>query len=128
MGNEVVVGVWDSADDLFEKETGVFFTDFVILNVVVELSAFCEFHDDENVVAGVEDFIELNDVVVVNEFEDADLSFDLGCPMSTFEIMCLLFILRLLMILTATLTPVRSCRASISQQTYISPLRTLPSR
>lgn len=56
---------------------------------------------------------------MVDEFEDADLPFDLLARGGTLEIICLFFILRLFIILTATLTPVRSCLASASHHFYI---------
>lgn len=119
MGDEVGMGVGHSTDDLLEKEAGILFSDVVVLDIVVELATLCEFHDDEDVVGGVEYFVEFDDVLMVDEFEYLDLSFDLGGRTGTLEIMFLFFILRLLMILTATRTPVMSCRASILKGRYI---------
>lgn len=53
MGNQVAVGIWYTTDDLSEEKPGIFFADVVVLNVVVELASFCQFHDDEDVIGGV---------------------------------------------------------------------------
>lgn len=125
MSDEVVVGIVDSADDLLEEEAGVFLADLIELDIVVQLAPLSQLHDHEDVVAGVEDLVELDDVVVVDELEDPYFPFDLNRPATTFDIMCLLFIFRLFIILTATRTPVRSCLASNFPNKYISPWQTL---
>jgi hypothetical protein len=76
--DEVVVGVVDSADDLLEEEACVLLADLIELNIVVQLAALSQLHDDEDVVAGVEDLVKLNNVVVVDELQDPDLPFDLN--------------------------------------------------
>lgn len=119
VSDKIGVGVGDTVDDLFEEETGIFLVDIVVLDVVVEFSPLCEFHDDEDVVGGVEHFVEFDDVVVVDELKDPNLPLDLSLDTCTLEIICLFFILRLFIIFTATLTPVRSCRASDSHHLYI---------
>lgn len=124
MSDEIVMGVVNSADDLFEEEPCIFFADLIELDIVVQFASFSQFHDDKYVIAGVEDFVKFDDVVVVDELEDSYLPFDLNRPVCTLEIICLLFIFRLLIILTATRTPVRSCRASIYLNEYISPSQT----
>ena len=53
MCDEVEVGIGDPADDLLEEKPGIILTDVIILNVVVQLSTLGEFHNDEDVVAGV---------------------------------------------------------------------------
>lgn len=77
VGDKVGVCVGHSADDLFEEEAGVFLADVIVLDVVVELAAFCVFHDDEDVVGGVEHLIQFDDVLVVDKLEDAYFSLDL---------------------------------------------------
>lgn len=119
MRDEVVVGIVDSTDDLLEEEACVIFADLIELDIVVQLAALSQLHDDEDIVAGVEDLVKLNNVVVVDELQDPDLPFDLNPYVRTLEIMCLLFIFRLFIIFTATRTPVRSCRASSFSNTYI---------
>ena len=119
MCDEVEVGIGDPTDDLLEEKPGIILADVVILYVVVQLSTFGKFHNDEDIVAGVQNFVKFDDVVVVDEFENPDFPFDLGRGRGTFEIMCLPFILRLFIIFTATRTPVRSCRASTSTYSYI---------
>ena len=113
MRDKVSVRISNSADNLLEKEAGILLGDVVILYVVIEFSALGKFHDNKDVVGGIQYFIELDDVLVVDEFEYFDLSFDLGGTRGTLDIMFLFFILRLLIILTATRTPVMSCLASI---------------
>jgi len=125
MSYEVVVGVVDSADDLLEEEPCIFLADLIELDVVVQFASLGQLHDDEYVVAGVQDLVKLDDIVVVDELEDSYFPFDLNQQLATLDIMCLLFILRLFIILTATRTPVRSCRASSFIKKYISPSQIL---
>jgi len=128
MCDEVGVGVGNSADDLFEEEPGVLLRDIIILYIVVEFAALGELHNHEDVVGRVQHLVQLDDILVVDEFQDLDLPFHLPRALGTFEIMFLFFILRLFMILTATCTPVMSCRASSLGGEYISPSRTRPCR
>jgi len=125
MRDEVAVGVTNTTNYLFEKKPSFILRDVIILNVIVKFSTLCKFHDDEDVIGCIKDFIEFDDVLVVDEFEYFDLSFDLDRKRVTFEIIFLFFILRLLMILTATLSPVRSCLASESMHPYLSLYRSL---
>lgn len=99
------------------------FCDIVILYVIIEFATFSELHDDKDVVGGIEYLVKFDDIFVVDELEDFDLSFDLDDKRITLDIMFLFFILRLFMILTATRTPVMSCLASYFKYWYISPLR-----
>lgn len=112
MCDEIEMRVPDTTDDLPEEKSGLFLGDIVILYVIVKFSAVCQFHDDEDVVGGIEYLIKFDDILVADEFEYLDLSFDLNLVGYTFEIRFLFFILRLLMIFMATFTPVRSCFAS----------------
>jgi hypothetical protein len=128
MGDEVEMGISDSGDDLSEEEPGLLLGDIVILNVIVELAAVGQFHDDEDVVGGIEYLVKLDDVLVADELEDLNLALDLSGRGGTLEMRFLFFILRLFMILMATFTPVRSCFASEEPSTYPSPSRTPPSR
>jgi hypothetical protein len=72
------MNVLDSTDDLPEIKLGLFFCDFVILDKVIQFALRSEFHDDKNIIGGIEDFIQFDDVGVVDELEDLDLSFDFG--------------------------------------------------
>lgn len=114
-----------SADDLSEEHACLVLADIIILNVVVKLSSVCEFHDHEDIIGGIKHFIELDNVLMTDEFQDFNFSLDLGDRGSTFEMRFLFFILRLLIILIATFTPVRSCLASESVRVYLSLLRIL---
>ena len=114
------MGITDSSYDLFEEESRIFLTYLIILDVIIELSSLSQFHDHEDIIAGVKNFIELYNIVMIYELKDTYLSFDLSTNQNTLDIMCLLFILRLFIILTATGTPVRSCRASNFTYVYIS--------
>lgn len=86
--------------------------DIIVLNIVIELPFFSDLHDDKDIIGRIKDFIELDDILVIDELEYSDFSFYLSYKETTFDIIFLLFILRLFMIFTATRTPVRSCRAS----------------
>lgn len=118
MSNEVEMRIANSADDLSEEKASFIFGNIVVLDVVIEFAPFGQLHDDEDVVGGVEHFIELDDVLVADEFQDFDFSLDLRPWNGTLDMRFLFFILRLLMIFMATFTPVRSCFAS----EYTAPL------
>ena len=62
--------------------------------IIIELSALCVLHDDEDVIGGIEDFVEFDDILVVDEFEYFDLSYDLSRRSTTLDIIFLCFILR----------------------------------
>lgn len=113
--------VLHSTDDLPEKKLGLIFRDIIILDVIVEFSSICEFHDDEDIIGSIEDLVKFDDVLVVDELKYFDLPFHLNVILFTFEIIFLFFIFLLLMIFTATLTPVKSCLASNSYPVYLSP-------
>lgn len=91
----------------------------MVMYIIIELPTLCIFHDDKNIVGSIQYLIKFDDIFVIDEFQYFDLSFDLHVGGNTLEIMFLFFILRLFMILTATLTPVRSCLASRSTEMYI---------
>lgn len=67
----------DAFDDLTEKFPSLLFCQIVSLNVLVKLSFICEFHDYKDICGGVKHFVEFNYIRMVDEFEDADLAFDL---------------------------------------------------
>ena len=119
MRDEVEVRIPDPADDLLEEGLRLILSDVVILDVVVQFPAVCELHDDEDVVGGVQHLVQLDDVLMTDKLEDLDLPLYLTHPTCTLEIMFLFFILRLLMIFTATFTPVISCLASASTHSYL---------
>ena len=68
MSNEVVVSIVDSTHDLFEKEPCVIFTDLIELDIVVQFASLCQLHDNKNIVAGVQNLVKFDNVVVVDEF------------------------------------------------------------
>lgn len=53
VGDEVVMSVGHSTDNLLKEEPGVVFVDVIVLNVVVEFTALGEFHDDKDIVGCV---------------------------------------------------------------------------
>lgn len=114
MRNEIVMDVLYARDDLFEVEFGLVLVNIVILYEVIEFSIAGQLHDNEDIVGRVQHFVELDDVGMVNEFQYLYFSFHLICKISTLEIMFLFRIFLLLMIFTATFTPVMSWRASIN--------------
>lgn len=128
MCDKVKMCGFDTLDDLLEEVACLILWKIIILNKVIELSAFCHLHNNEDIGCRVEDLIQFDDIGVADKFEDLDLSFDLCEVYVTFEIMFLFFILDLLMILTATLVPVRSCLASKCLNLYTWLGRTLLSQ
>ncbi len=78
MTDKILMDILNATDDLPEVELRLLFSDLIVLYEVVQLTLGGEFHDDEDVVGGVEHFVKLDDVGVVDEFEDLDLSFYLN--------------------------------------------------
>ena len=73
----IPMNVLDSVDNLLEIETRIFLAQ-VGLNVVVQFAPARQLHDDENVISSIQDFVEFDNVGVIDKLEDFDLSFDLG--------------------------------------------------
>jgi hypothetical protein len=57
-----------SADDLFEKEFGFLFREDIIMYIIIELSSLCVLHDDEDIIGGIEYFVEFDDILMIDEF------------------------------------------------------------
>lgn len=106
------MGCFDTADDLYEKIFSLFLSEIVLIDVLVQIFPCSHLHDDVDIGGGVEDLIEFNYVGVIDEFQYSDLALHLRCYRLTLEIIFLFLIRALLMILTATLTPVSSWRAA----------------
>lgn len=123
MRYKICVGISYAVYYLPEEKLSLVLGDLMCLDVVKEFSLLCEFHDDEDVIGGIEYLVQFDDVGVVDEPEYLDLPLDLLEESGTLEIMFLFLILRLLRILMATLMPVRSCLASCLALEYISPLQ-----
>lgn len=119
MCDEVEVRIPHPADDLLEESLGLLLSDVVILYVIVQFPSVCKLHNDEDVVGGVQHLVQLDNVLMTDKLQYLDLSLYLNPPTCTLEIIFLFFILRLLMILTATLTPVISCLASALTHPYL---------
>lgn len=113
--------VLNPTDNLPEEELRLFFWDIIILYIIVELSSIRELHDDEDIISRIKHLVQLDNVLVIDELEYLDFPLHLNQHTSTFEIIFLFFIFRLLMIFTATFTPVKSCLASNSQAVYLWP-------
>ena len=118
MGDMILMDVLDSVDDLLKVEAGLFLVNGGILDVFVEFSLGGEFHDHENVICGIKHLVQLDDVGVVDELQDSYFPFHLRYLLITFDIMFLFFIFFLLIILTATSMPVRSCLAPSYSHAY----------
>ena len=82
MDNPVFVNVLDSRQNLLHELDGLSFVKpFSLDDVIKELTSFSVLHDEMDVGFGLDDFIELDDVGVAEDFEDADLTgdaFDVG--------------------------------------------------
>ncbi len=78
VGDEVGVGICDSADDLFEEEAGLVLADVIVLDVIVKFATFCVFHYHKDVVGRVQYFVELDDVLMVDKLKDAYFPLDLS--------------------------------------------------
>lgn len=102
----------DSLNDLPEEQFDLLLGQVVMLDVLVQFSPGGHLHDHEDIIGRVEYFVQFDDIGVADELEYLDLAFDLPKGGGTLGIIFLFFILRLLRILMATRTPVRSCLAS----------------
>ena len=109
----------NSFNNLFEKMTCHLFSKIIVLYIVIKLASFSHFHDNIDISGGIKYFKKFDDMWVIDESQNLDLSFDLFGFSGTFDIIFLFFIFNLLMILTATLVPVRSCLASECRSEYI---------
>lgn len=78
----------------------------VALDKLIQLTSSCHFHHHEDVLIGVQNFIELDDVRVSQELENFHFSLHLTPITLTFEIICWFCIFSLFIIFTATVTPV----------------------
>jgi hypothetical protein len=75
MADEVLMNVLNSANNLLKVKLGLVFSDFVILDELIELTLRGQLHDDENVIGGIENLIEFNYVGMVDEFQYFNLPF-----------------------------------------------------
>ena len=114
----ILMDVFDAMDDLFEVEFGFIFIKGGGGDILIELPVCGQFHNDEDIIRGIQYLVEFDDIGMVDELEDLDFPLHLNSPSTTFEIIFLFFIFLLLMILTATSKPVRSCLAPSSHHTY----------
>lgn len=66
--------VCDSTDDLLEISTGFLLVDFGVLNnIVKQLAVLYVLHDEEEMAAGFDDLVQLDDGRVADELQDVDL-------------------------------------------------------
>ena len=117
----ILMDILNSINDLLEVEASSGFINWIVLNIFVEFSLGGEFHDHENVICGIKHLVQLDDVGVVDELQDSYFPFHLRYLLITFDIMFLFFIFFLLIILTATSMPVRSCLAPSYSHAYFWP-------
>jgi hypothetical protein len=112
MRDQIAMRVIDCLDDLPKEQSHVLLGKIVMLYILVEFSTLGHFHDDEDVVGGIEHLIQFDDIGMGNKLEYLDLAGDLHAGGYTLEIMFLFFIFNLFIIFTATGRPVNSCFAS----------------
>lgn len=75
MDDSDFVDVLDSWDELMEhSDCFCLVYSFVFDDILEEFSLFHEFHDEEKLFGGLDDFVKLYDVGVPDQFEDVDLS------------------------------------------------------
>jgi hypothetical protein len=55
-------------NDLLKKEFGFLFGKDIIVDIIVELSTLGVFHNDEDIIGGIEYFIEFDNIFVIDEF------------------------------------------------------------
>lgn len=78
MADQILMDILNTADDLTKVELGLFLRDFVVLNKIIELSFWGQFHNHKDVIGGIKYFIKLDNVRMIDEFENFDLSFNLN--------------------------------------------------
>ena len=66
-----------TTDNLLKEKSSIFLANIIGLNVVIQLPSFCQLHYYKDIVAGVQNFVQLYDVVMVYELKDSNLPFDL---------------------------------------------------
>ena len=75
MNNSKFVSIFDPANNLFKDFTGLFFShSFFTYYVIKKFSIFHVFHDQEEVLGGLNDFEKLNDVWMPDQLENMDFS------------------------------------------------------
>lgn len=79
------MNILNSTNDLPEIKFCLFLCDFVILDKIIELTFWGQFHNDKDIIGGVEDLIQFDDVGVVDKLENFDLSFDFGYHVFVFH-------------------------------------------
>lgn len=112
MRNQIKMSEFNSVYNLPEKIFHLFLTQVMLLDILIQLPSLCDFHDDKDVIGGIEHLIELYDIGMIDKFQYFDFPFHLSDWNDTFEIILTFLIFSLLMILTATGRLVRSCFAS----------------
>lgn len=85
MCNQIVMCVGYSTDNLFKKEPSILFGNIVVLDIVIELTSFCKFHNDEDVVGRIQHFVQFDNVLMIDKFQYFDLSLHLRSPLSYFR-------------------------------------------
>ena len=66
--------ICDSADDLLEISAGFLLVDFGVLNnIVKQLAVLDVLHDEEEMAAGFDDLVQLDDGRVADKLQDVDL-------------------------------------------------------
>ena len=87
------------------------------LHYLIQLSIARQLHNHKDIVGCIQNLVQFNDVGVVDELKDSYLSLHLHrWEEDTLEIIFLFFIFFLLIILTATSNPVKSCLATTLTQ------------
>ncbi len=77
MGHQIEMGEFYAIDYFFEKMFDLLLLQLIVLEVLAQFPLAGHLHDHEDVSSGVEHLIQLDDVGVVEELQDADLPFDL---------------------------------------------------
>ena len=65
----IAMNILDSVDNLLEVKLGLIFGYSLALNVIEELAIVGQLHDDEDIIVGIEHFVEFDDIGMVDTFK-----------------------------------------------------------
>lgn len=85
MTDQILMNILNATDNLTEIKFRLLLCDLIILNKIVELSFGGYFHDYKDIIRSVKNFIEFNDVGMIDKFQYFNLSFNLNWNKNNFR-------------------------------------------
>ena len=72
------MNILKSIDNLFEIKPSLILSNLLTLYILIEFPIISQFHNDKNVISGIKNFVQLNNIGMIDKLENSDLSFDLN--------------------------------------------------